>query len=664
MSLQRVPSACLPRLKREIVELNDEPLKGIKVKIHDDDMTSMCLILTSYQGPFSNLRLHCKVKVPEEYPKRAPSITIQTPVKHPNVFDSGMICADILQTYTVFRESRGYNGGYTPGYLLKYIFLQLLSFFSDHKVEQNDGYVSKIQCQGIDKESFRKHSEQIVRAYQCKLCGFNDREVDNPLIAVLTDKELQEEIDEMNAGGSSILNVSHNVVKPRIVSKHVSTCTVNDLNDDVWLHIIGFLPDRDIMILSSVYPRIRRLVQFYNILIRRQLVCYFLRKPFTECVLGVGIRVGGGPINRRELGLSEFDLFSYESFKNHNLRQGIWGDHFTHFLPVALNKFHFKRALPIIQSTLMELREERGKPWNPSIILKTIPGLMNTMVVALMKACDDRSSRSKVLKASEKALQGYCLLLHLLLKLSKVFPQIITEAEKKINAFMHPDRKNRLKTSTPNLGEFMIYLLLTKNIPWSRFVACFLEELLSRNVVWFLNGAPELAFLEKSDYISKYRLEKTFSLSGTSLRLVMFQVAFLKMMRGKEVEMDRKYGYPSDEMSTSLLSLIKVIYAAKTWNIFFDMVNFPLPKTNWESKVCDRLINAVKDSEKSGYHQNPYTNDELFHLRKKKESTIPIPDNQISNDEIEKYGVVPSLSFMPGDKNNERGRGAYMNQRR
>ncbi|CAI2169596.1 852_t:CDS:2 [Funneliformis geosporum] len=641
MSLHMVPSACLPRLKREIVELNNEPLKGIKVKIHDDDITSMCLILTSYQGPFSNLRLHCKVKVPAEYPQKAPKITIQTPVIHPNVFSNGMICADILQTYTVMRDSRNYNGGYTPGYLLKYVFLQLLSFFSDNNVEQEDGYVEKIQCQDI---GFREHSEQIVKAYQCKLCGFNDREAVKPLIAVLTNKELQEEIDVMDAGGSSILNASHNVARPRIVSKNASenasTCTVNDLNDDVWFHIIGFLPDRDIMILSSVYPRVRRLVQFYNILTRRQLVCYYLRKPFTECILGVGVRVGRGPINRRELGLSEFDLFSYEAFKDHNLRQGIWGDHFTNFLPVALNKYHFKRSLPIIQSTLMELREERGKPWNPSVILKTIPGLMNTMVVALMNACDERSARSKVLKASEKALQGYCLLLHLLLKLSKIFPQIITEAEKKINAFMHPDRKNRHKTSTPNLGEFMIYLFLAKNISWSRFVACFLEELLSRNVVWYLNSAPELSFLEKSNYVSKYRLEKTFNLSGISLRLVMFQVAFLKMMRGKEVEMDRKYGYPSDEMSVSLLSLIKEIYAAKTWNIFFNMINFPLPKTNWESKVSVMLINAVKDSEKSGYHQNPYTIDELLHLRKKKESTVPTPDNHISNDEIEKYGVT------------------------
>jgi len=323
---------------------------------------------------------------------------------------------------------------------------------------------------------------------------------------------------------------------------------------------------------------------------------------------------------------------------------------------MALHQPHFKRALPIIKSSLMELKGDFGN-WNSSAILATIPSLMNTTVVSLMKACDEngQSSRSNVIKASEKALQGYCLLLHLLLMLSNQFPEIITEAENKVNAFIRPDGRNRHKSSTPNLGEFMIYLFLAKNVSWSGFVSCFLKELLSRNVVWFLNNVPGLAFLEQSNYFSKYRLEETFKQSGTSLRLVMFQVAFLKMVKGKDDDMDRRYGYPSNEMSMSLLSLIKEIYAAKTWNIFFDMVDCPLPEENWESEVCDMLINAIKDSEISGYHQNSYTNNELFYLRRKSEPKIPTPKSWLNGkeetDKINKYGVVSYLTFQPGNKN-------------
>ncbi|RIB20026.1 ubiquitin-conjugating enzyme/RWD-like protein [Gigaspora rosea] len=123
----------LLRLKRDIIELRNDPLKGIDVIIHDDDITSMCLILTPLQGPFFGLRLHLSVNIPEEYPRIAPKVSIQTAVEHPNVIDSdndngnAYICADILKNNN--RSSRGYNGGYTAGYLLKYIFLQLLSFF-------------------------------------------------------------------------------------------------------------------------------------------------------------------------------------------------------------------------------------------------------------------------------------------------------------------------------------------------------------------------------------------------------------------------------------------------------------------------------------------------------------------------------------------------------
>ncbi|PKY57218.1 hypothetical protein RhiirA4_448942 [Rhizophagus irregularis] len=147
-------------------------------------------------------------------------------------------------------------------------------------------------------------------------------------------------------------------------------------------------------------------------------------------------------------------------------------------------------------------------------------------------------------------------------------------------------------------------------------------------------------------------MKETFTQSGTSLRLVMFQVSFLKMVKGKEDDMDRRYGYSSNEMN---ISFIKKIYAAKTWNVFFDMIDSPLPEKNCESEVCDMLIYAVKDSEISGYHQNPYTNNELFHLRRKHEAKIPAPSSWLNNEnetaKIDKYGVMQFLTFRPGNKN-------------
>ncbi|RIB30799.1 hypothetical protein C2G38_2238064 [Gigaspora rosea] len=91
------------------------------------------------------------------------------------------------------------------------------------------------------------------------------------------------------------------------------------------------------------------------------------------------------------------------------------------------------------------------------------------------------------------------------------YPEVTKEAENKVSKFMNPEEKS----------EF-----------WSEFCPYFLEELLARNVVWFLNQNARLAYIEPNNYHSKYRLNTTFELNNTSLRLILFQISFLKIMQG------------------------------------------------------------------------------------------------------------------------------------
>ncbi|KAG9286370.1 hypothetical protein G9A89_014536 [Geosiphon pyriformis] len=645
-------SACLSRIYREIKELYDEPMKGIQVFIQED-VTCMCLILTPQQGPFHGLRLHLDVKVPENYPRAAPDVTIQTLVSHPNVLGDGLICCDILQAHEKLGmgpdiRSMSYNGGYTPGYLLKYIFLQLLSFFSEDDVEQSGGYKYSIGDLYSDLATFRTRNKDAVQFYKCSKCGFNDK-----IKVVLSENEL------INADfGASIIEVdlpSITVEKAENQSKQMPPSISKDiLSDDCWLHIIELLSERDIVILSEAYPRVNRIVRAYNILIRRQLICFYLRKPFQQCILGVGVHASGNNISKRALTINEFDFFSYEAFKNHSLREGVWGQSFTHFLPVVLNNSHFERALPIIKTTLMELREPPKSKWTPLVILRTIPGMMNMMVVNLMQACDqDRHGGGKILQASEKALQGYCLLLHLFLKLSEHYPQIQKEAQQKIILFIKK-RENRLKQATPNLGEFIIYLLLAKDIDWPKFFECFLQELFARNVVWYLGSSPHLGYLEPSTYKSEKRIQESFDASGTSLRLVMFQILFLRMTQASG-DMSRRYGFPSGEMSQSLLQLIKQIYAVKSFDVFFKILDLPLPQNSWKTAITEMLIKAVQESYNNGYHQQPYTINELYYLRKLVEPAIPPPSGWDPNSpEVKKldiYGCARGLSFNLGERN-------------
>ncbi|CAG8454758.1 97_t:CDS:2, partial [Diversispora eburnea] len=637
-----LPSARLPRLRRELIELHDEPLKGINVIFpHEDDMTIMCLILTPLQGPFHGIRLHLTVNVPENYPQVAPIVSIQTTVKHPNVFMGGYICADVLQEK--YRSSRYYNGGYTPGYLLKYIFLQLLSFFSDKNIEQEGGYVLDfMDLYNLEPNKFKSDMKDLVKKFKCNKCGYNDIGTKH-YINITPDSN---EIEKFDIYGTPYNSQNNNFNDDRKENQIIKTSIkkdVVDLNDDCWLNIIEFLNERDILVLSTAYPRINALIHHYNILLRRQLICFYLRKTFTEAILGIGVKVGSNQsVEKRELIISEFDLFSYEAYRDHRLRSGIWGDSFTHFLPLVLSAVHFEKALPIIKTSLMNIRDYTE--WKSELVLKTIPGLMSSMVVNLMKACDNnRQQSSAVIKASEKALQGYCLLLHLLTMLSNQTDQ---------------RRRFRHKTNTPNLGEFIIYLFLCRDINWKEFCTGFLEELLSRNVVWFLNKEASLAYIEPDDYISNYRLTKTFELSSTSLRLVMFQVAFLKMTQdmknSQKNNLDKRYGYPTDEMSNSLLQLIKKIYQVNTWDVFFEMIDYDLfenekNKIGWELKVLKLLKNAINDSLISGYHQMPYTLNEVYYLISRCEPGIPPSTSSLQRDNNNEE-VITGLTFYPDQR--------------
>ncbi|KAF0538172.1 ubiquitin-conjugating enzyme family protein [Gigaspora margarita] len=291
---QEAVTSHLLRLKRDIIELRNDPLKGIDVIIHDD-ITSICLILTPLQGPF-------------------------------------------------------------------------FVFFSDQWVEQVGGHLYNI----ITDENFKLRAQQIIQKCSCSNCGYNKPTCANSIKVVLTDNEINNQDIYSNhvSSLSSLANI------------HLSDITVNELTDDAWLHIIEFLTDQDLFLLSEAYPRINTLICHYNILLCRQLVCYYLRKTFSEAVLGIGVRVSSG---------------------------------------------------------------------------------------------------------------------------------------------------------------------------------------------------KRLAYIEPNDYHSKYRLDTTFELSNTSLRLLLFQVSFLKIMQGIEEDMKRRCGYPSDEMSNSLLLLIKQIYNVKTWDVFFKILDFSLP---------------------------------------------------------------------------------------
>jgi len=113
---------------------------------------------------------------------------------------------------------------------------------------------------------------------------------------------------------------------------------------------------------------------------------------------------------------------------------------------------------------------------------------------------------------------------HLLLSILHHFPSLQTKIEAKIHNFLAYEEK-RTKKGTPNMGEFLCLLAVSKKYSWDDVSKEVLKETLDRNSSWIVDKYPRLG---RPNCPVKYRLENSFKGSIVSIRLLYFNVWFLR----------------------------------------------------------------------------------------------------------------------------------------
>jgi len=339
-------------------------------------------------------------------------------------------------------------------------------------------------------------------------------------------------------------------------------------------------------------------------------MCYHYKLTPKEAVLGVGVlteRTPGGYL--KSLSVPCVDLLSSTAFED-GVRKGVWGETFTHFLPVILGREHAAASFveaPKYFAQIMDVNE--NFPLS-KMAFTVIPKLMNSVVVALMAplmtkdqaiSAEDKKTLLNN-KVSEKALQGYLLFHHMLLWYGKQFPYIRTSAEEAINEFIR-DPTMRYKDKCPNLGEWLVLLSLS-NVSWDEVSVIFLKECFIRNVRWALEKDPVL----KTSLTVEERLQRTWSASITSMRLIMFQVYFLTLVRPPHQVIDQTLfnynnscGIPNNTLKTKLFKAVDKIFSIDNWSAFFQFTQTPEPPADI---LCEQLETAMKVSLQRGYHTN------------------------------------------------------------
>ncbi|KAL8685143.1 MAG: hypothetical protein Q9224_005944, partial [Gallowayella concinna] len=507
------------RLLRDIAELQSKPYPGITLHVHDT-LERACLILT----PSGYKTLHLTMLL-DGYPLKAPRVTIESSVSHPNVFGH-YICASILNT----------QEGYTPAYTLKSIAIQLLSFFSSHSVEQENG-------RKVDLSIYRGVNARD-KGFYCDACGFDDRPMHVRWAWTQTQQKeaikahrlklagVTRCIDDITAEPSTkLLKTSPPAMVldlPEPKAFKSMGIKLTDLPDEILLAIFSLLSTTDLAVISAAFPRACEMLNSYDLIRLRELQCFCLKESFSKVDLGVGVSVGR--YGREGTLSSEFDLLSHQAFHQHGVRLSIQNLRFDYWLPLPISPGHYRRVQADTIQSLNDLATA-GR-FTDSSHFSVLSHFLNDIVVSFSQEAERSDTRSTLSHASEKAVESYFAIYHLLLCLAANNPSMITTANLKVSRFLAGATH---KTTCPNLGHLLIATLLSDHGLTEPLSIAIIRETVCRNVVWMLDpqGAnmPELSYLEPSP-VSEYRLKQTFMASRTSYRLLMFCHLFCRNARG------------------------------------------------------------------------------------------------------------------------------------
>jgi ubiquitin-protein ligase/uncharacterized membrane protein YgcG len=635
------------RLLQDINELQTKPYPGITLHLQDGDLTQACLILT----PEGNAPLHLTTLFQDRYPIQPPQITIQSKIVHPNIYQD-YICASILNT----------TEGYTPAYTLKGICIQLLSFFSSDKIEQEHGGVVDLKNYARENRELGRFTDRGSAEFCCLKCGFGNLGV-HKLGSHAT------EIDDGASSGPMQLDTGSGNADPA----HSFTgqkCHLADLPNELLVSITEFMEEETLFLAARAWIGFSQLLQSQNLIQVREMQCFTLKEGFKECNLGIGVGING-----RKL-LSEFDYISKNAFQKLGVRASVQGVPFGHWLPLPFSEAHWRRVQYDALISLEAIGRAAGISGPVENVLYAI---MNDVTVKLCEATSggesvpDRRSRyssstrvkSTLTHASEKAVESYYQLYHLLVILATNDDRLPAEYNRRIKAFMDGDRS---KTSFPNLGHLLVALLISDATTTKDLTTAIIKEAVTRNVVWMLDsrgaGMAELSYLEPSD-ISEYRLEKSYEASKTSYNLLMFAHLLRKTVSQPPAEVDAtqtrtlqdirnelfsRHGSPPAGTAAALAASIRRIQDVKTFPSFLEVMEVEMPTA---AEFTRFLRRTVRKSVVKGYSTWALSQEKALALRLREEPGVDIVP-----------GLRPSavtgqrFTFFPQDNKRKRGEGA------
>jgi len=630
------------RLLQDIAELQANPYPNIVLHMQDDDLQKACLLLT----PNMKDPLHLTVIFGEDYPLKAPTVTIESEIDHPNVFGS-YICASILNT----------SEGYTAAYTSKSIAIQLLSFFSSERIEQEGGGYSvelanynryPVLAGNTDRNDEHRDRRITDRdsTYHCSKCGFGGFKILDKDLVIVDHTVLPNPFTKQGVSSCELDTIKNAGTSPVVPSKrdHSSMETDEDqremrqrqirlidrilaLPNEILLLVLGEMDTGDLLAGAKVCSKIGDFMTSYDTIRMREVQCFCIKKNFLSAKLGVGVHLS----YRKNAGTleSEFDFLSQQAFVQFKIRRSIQGLGFEHWLPLPISRRHWRSVKEDVSTSLSQLAMVTGISDGNDVggsNSKVVYNFMNNVVVKLSREAEKTwggNLKSTLTHASEKAIESYFSLFHLLLCLATEHGRIVGNADRCCLRFLEGHTS---KDDCPDLGQLLVAVLISEEGLTEDLTLAIIKEAILRNVVWMLDrkgaGMAELSYIEPSA-VSNYRLQRTFEASKVSYRLLMFLALFYKNARipGKFLseicdEMFDAHGAPPKGAAEKLAAEIRKIHTIKTFPEFFEAMG--LKDIPSKENFCTFLKKTIGDSVNAGYSSQPISQWQALAIRQMK----------------------------------------------
>ncbi|KAI1272519.1 hypothetical protein F5Y07DRAFT_379720 [Xylaria sp. FL0933] len=618
------------RLLSDIHELVTKPYPKITLHPHENNLELACLILYPENYP----PLHFTLWFQKRYPTIPPYLRVDSSIQHPDVHHN-IICASNLVM----------GDGYTPAYTLKGIAIALLSLFNSDSLEQEHSS----QVVRFDNSHAIDNSHS-VDTYECTECGFGMKNKDGQTTAPSMPTGSAATVDQCPKSWPTPNLVQsfapHNMEwNQRSTSMSSQNPTGRDKDGP-----INQIP-------NEAWPRVSQLVQDFDIIRQRELQCFCLKRSYLSANLGVGVKVLEGHIG------SEFDLISEEAYGQMGVRRSVNNEGFRYWLPLPLSTRHWNKVREEAHSALTRIASRlRTLPSLGSLNVHALFTFMNDAVVRLDPTTEILptygSIKSTLCHASEKAIESYFHLFHLLVCLAAEDSSIVQQANKLLRAF---ENGKTSKTDCPNLGHLLIVLLISDVQVTDTLIKSIITEATVRHVVWLLDskgaGMAELSYMERNA-VSDYRLEKTFQGSLTPYRLLMFSELFRRTVRPSHEktliqvrdELFERHGAPPRNAAGHLAAEVRRLYTIDNYPAF--MREMGLQNIPSSMSLTEALRAAVHESMNRGYSRWAIDQEQAMRLRIQKDPHIQLTVEERTSAmsiDTEPVNQRPSYNFFPNN---------------